>query len=329
MCTVSLDNHGICQKFTKKTDMRYLTTFTFLVCLFAFNTTSAQSEEYGVASYYDDSFQDSKTASGEPYDKAKYTGAHKKLPFGTIVKITRLDTKASVKIRINDRGPYIKGRIIELSKKAATQIDLINAGVAKVKIEVLGSGTVPDEFANIENPSPARTVITEAPRPSASTRNNDKLTTSVKTNKRPTAKTVAPAEKPAPKATPPPPKKETVKPAAKPIAPKEPASRMRSGDFSMYDLYKVQLLRPERTGFGVQVASLTNYANVMKQVAELQEKWFKNILISVEKGKKGQPVYKILLGPFPDRATAKSYEKDLKRKKKIDGFIVALDSIKY
>ncbi len=318
----------------KKTDMRYLTTFTFFVCLFAFNIASAQTEEYGVASYYDDSFQDSKTASGEPYDKAKYTGAHKKLPFGTIVKVTRLDTKESVKIRINDRGPYIKGRIIELSKKAAKQIDLINAGVAKVKIEVLGSGTVPDEFANIENPSPAPTVITEAPRPSA--RTNDKLTTTVKTNKKPPAKTSAPAEKPAAKATPkatppPPPKKEKVekKPAAKPIAPKEPAMRVRGGDFSMYDLYKVQLLRPERTGFGVQVASLSNYANVMKQVAELQEKWFKNILISVEKGKNGQPIYKVLLGPFPDRATAKSYEKDLKRKKKIDGFIVALDSIKY
>lgn len=315
--------------------MRYLTTFTFLVCLFAFNSASAQTEEYGVASYYDDSFQDSKTASGEPYDKAKYTGAHKNLAFGTIVKVTRLDTKESVKIRINDRGPYIKGRIVELSKKAAQQIDLINAGVAKVKIEILGSGTVPDEFANIENPSSTTTVVPEAPRPSSSTRTNDKLTTSVKTNRKPEPKTTAPAEKPAakaaPKATPPPPKKEKVekKPAAKPIAPKEPATRVRGGDFSMYDLYKVQLLRPERTGFGVQVASLSNYANVMKQVAELQEKWFKNILISVEKGKNNKPVYKVLLGPFPDRATAKSYEKDLKRKKKIDGFIVALDSIKY
>jgi len=108
-----------------------------------------------------------------------------------------------------------------------------------------------------------------------------------------------------------------------------PASRVRGRDFAKYDLYKVQILRPERTGYGVQVASLTDYANVMRQVAELQEKWFNNILISVEEGSNKEPVYKIMLGPFPDRTTAKSYEKQLKRKKKIDGFIVDLSGIKY
>ena len=70
------------------------------------------------------------------------TGAHKSLPFGTIIKVTRLDTKKAIRIRINDRGPYIKGRIVDLSRKAAEQLDLIKLGEAKVKIEVVGKGEV-------------------------------------------------------------------------------------------------------------------------------------------------------------------------------------------
>jgi rare lipoprotein A len=319
----------------------YFTTIVLLVSLFTFQSAFAQSEEYGFASFYDDSFQDSKTASGEPYDKAKYTGAHKTLPFGTIVLVTRLDTKESVKIRINDRGPYIKGRIVELSKQAAEKIDLVKAGVSKVKIEVLSSGVAPDEFNNTESPisPPPTVVVDDSPSPSVGNSDNDKLRTNVKviadtkkTDTKEKPKAVDAADKKAD--TPAPPKKEkqkesTASPQAKNITPMETATRVRGKDFSTYDLYKVQLLRPEKSGFGVQVASLTSYANAMRQIAELQEMWFNNILVSVEPGKNNEPIYKILLGPFADRETAKNYEKELKKKKKIDGFIIALDSIKY
>jgi cell division septation protein DedD len=109
----------------------------------------------------------------------------------------------------------------------------------------------------------------------------------------------------------------------------KPTETVQGKDFTAYDLYKVQLLRPEKSGFGVQVASLNNYANAMRQIAELQEMWFNNILVSIEPGKNNEPVYKILLGPFPDRETAKSYQNELKNKKNIEGFIIALDAIKY
>ena len=62
----------------------------------------------------------------------------------------------------------------------------------------------------------------------------------------------------------------------------------------------------------------------MKQVAQLQEKWFNNILVSVEKGSDDKPIYKLILGPFPDRSTAESYKKELKNNKKMDGFVVSL-----
>ncbi|MBA4197038.1 MAG: septal ring lytic transglycosylase RlpA family lipoprotein [Chitinophaga sp.] len=91
--------------------------------------------ETGYASYYGDKFDGGKTASGETFHQNKLTAAHKKLPFGTIVKVTNLSNNKSVTVRINDRGPFVSGRIIDLSKAAAQQIDLVAAGVTKVKIE--------------------------------------------------------------------------------------------------------------------------------------------------------------------------------------------------
>ena len=100
--------------------------------------------------------------------------------------------------------------------------------------------------------------------------------------------------------------------------------KVKGSDFQVYDLYKISLERPERSGFGVQIASLSQYENVMKQVAQLQEKWFNNILVSVEKGSDNKPIYKLILGPFPDRAQAESYKKELKSNKNMDGFVVSL-----
>ena len=93
--------------------------------------------ESGKASYYATKFQSKKTASGELYDKAKMTAAHKKLPFGTKVKVTNIKNRKSVIVKINDRGPFVKGRIIDLSGSAFNSIANLSAGVIKVKIEVI------------------------------------------------------------------------------------------------------------------------------------------------------------------------------------------------
>ena len=93
----------------------------------------------GIASYYADKFHGRRTSSGEIYDKEKLTAAHKTLPMGSRVKVSRLDNDMAVVVKINDRGPFVKNRIIDLSKAAAKKIGLINAGMAKVKIEVIGN----------------------------------------------------------------------------------------------------------------------------------------------------------------------------------------------
>ncbi len=91
----------------------------------------------GYASYYANSLEGRQTACGERYCKDKLTAAHKTLPFGTMVRVTRLSTGKQVIVVINDRGPYVKGRLIDLSLEAAKEIGMIKAGIAKVKIEVV------------------------------------------------------------------------------------------------------------------------------------------------------------------------------------------------
>ena len=108
--------------------------YIFLFIAIFFSACSPKLTETGKASYYADKFNGRKTASGEKFRNSKLTAAHKTLPFGTKVKVTNLQNGKTVKVRVNDRGPFIAGRIIDLSKKAARRIDLDKVGVGNVKI---------------------------------------------------------------------------------------------------------------------------------------------------------------------------------------------------
>lgn len=96
---------------------------------------------YGEASYYADKFHGRKTANGEIFDMYKLTAAHKSLPFDTILEVTNQNNGKSVVVRVNDRGPYKKGRILDLSYAAAKSIDMISTGVARVQIKILKLGS--------------------------------------------------------------------------------------------------------------------------------------------------------------------------------------------
>jgi rare lipoprotein A len=91
----------------------------------------------GVASYYGASFAGRRTASGERFDPRKLTAAHRELPFGTRVRVTNLANGRSVTVRINDRGPFAGGRLVDLSWEAARELDMLGSGVARVRLEVL------------------------------------------------------------------------------------------------------------------------------------------------------------------------------------------------
>lgn len=109
----------------------------------------------GKASYYADKFEGSLTASGEKYKSSKLTAAHKTLPLGTKVKVTNTANNKSVEVVINDRGPWVENRIIDLSRAAAEELDFIQQGLAEVQVEVLnpGNGKVSDPARTIDQPS--------------------------------------------------------------------------------------------------------------------------------------------------------------------------------
>lgn len=99
------------------------------------DTKNPQLPQEGRASFYADRFQGRPTASGEPYDSASLTAAHRSLPFGTKVKVTNLRNNKSVVVTINDRGPHHPNRIIDLSKAAAKKLNFIDRGITRVRVE--------------------------------------------------------------------------------------------------------------------------------------------------------------------------------------------------
>lgn len=99
--------------------------------------TSEQYFEVGIASWYGPGFHGQPTASGEPYDMYSFTAAHKTLPFGTLVRVVDLETGRWVVVRINDRGPFVPGRIIDLSYAAAEALGMLERGIARVGLVML------------------------------------------------------------------------------------------------------------------------------------------------------------------------------------------------
>ena len=109
--------------------------YTIFLLIIAFAQISAI--ERGQASWYGGKFQGRLTANGERFDTNMLTAAHKTLPFNTIVEVKNLENERVVHVRINDRGPFIEGRIIDLSRAAASKLDMVGAGVAKVEVRII------------------------------------------------------------------------------------------------------------------------------------------------------------------------------------------------
>jgi len=294
-----------------------LTLSMFLLIGFSV-AMAAQDDQFGQASYYSDAYHGKKTASGTKYDKNKMTCAHNDYAYGTMLKVTHLGNKKSVVVKVIDRGPYIRGRIVDLSRAAATNIGLIQDGIAQVKVELVN--TKSQELATKGTKTPDKYSVPSNTRKSVEEtikRNNARAVDTQKPVKKAPVKTTTVPKKEAPIAKPAP--KNISKVTAKSALP-----MMNGSDFKNAELLQISILKPRKEGFGVQVASLSDYNGVLKKVADLQGKWFSNILISTEKDAGAKNIYKIILGQFETREQANSYKKDLKKNKKISGFVVAL-----
>ena len=119
----------------------YKVNNTILISMFLFLLSTCKTgviaTYHGKASYYADSFHNQKTASGELYDTSLYTAAHLDFPFGQNIRVIRKDNGKSVVVKINDRGPFHKNRIVDLSKAAAKELGMMDAGVIAVRVEVI------------------------------------------------------------------------------------------------------------------------------------------------------------------------------------------------
>lgn len=112
-------------------------SYLFLALFLCSVALMGQKLETGIASYYNDNLQGRMTASGEAYDTIKMTAAHPSLPFQTKVKVKVLSSGKHTIVRINDRGPFVQGRILDVSKAAARKLKILDKGLAKVSVEVV------------------------------------------------------------------------------------------------------------------------------------------------------------------------------------------------
>lgn len=268
-----------------------------LLPFFLLVSVSVVAQEFGLASYYSDRYQGRRTAYGDTYDKSKLTCSHKKHPYGTLLKVTRLDTKASVVCKVIDKGPYTKGRIVDLSRAAAEKIDLIQDGLAEVKVEVYKPGGE-RQVAQAAPAKPKPKVTPPPSRASQESKPEPKETTPAKAKPEATVK----ADK----------KQKTAKAEAS-----EPVQ-----EYKKYGVYKIQLDQGPKAGYGVQVMVVSDYESVMQALASFQAKHFDDVVVSIEKGQNDQTLFKIIMGPFDTEATAKNYQSDLNKKYKIRGFVV-------
>ncbi|MEZ4985517.1 MAG: septal ring lytic transglycosylase RlpA family protein [Saprospiraceae bacterium] len=317
--------------------MKYIPFLIAAFVFFAFQPAFAQEEEYGLASYFSDDYNGRGTAYGMVYDKEEMTCAHKRHPAGTMLKVTRLDNNKFVVVKVIDKGPFIKGRVVDLSRKAAQMLGIIDMGDVQVKVELMKKSSTTEEpaptpqaaRAEEEASSPAESKpatysetaqLPATPAPSAPVAEKDTDT------KEPPAKAASTtvAEKQPNNSS------QTTTTVSTQSKPSNDRVRMVGDDYSVYGLYKITLEKPRQTGgFGVQVASFSNYENVLQKVAELQAKWFEDILVSVEPATGGKNNYRVILGHFDDQSSATRYQRSLSSRYKISGFVVDFSSLKH
>jgi rare lipoprotein A len=288
---------------------KIFTSFTTgVICLLMTISAFAITPEFGKATYYNDKYEGRKTASGELYNKALYTCAHKTHKFGTMLRVTRLDDNRTVDVRVNDRGPYAEGFVIDVSRAAAEEIGLDKAGSLKVKVEVIEKEA---EAAPTPAPTPATT-----PKPAPKTE------PTVKTQKNTVA--TAPAAQSQPNVLPELVKSKATSPLAAPKAPKAPAKETVTvaPKLSLLEnaTYKIDVAKAETTGFAVQLYSLSSIEAAFSEASKLQASYKgKTLLQTASDGS-----CKVLIGPYKTRKEAEVAQKAA-TKKHPKCYIVNLD----
>jgi rare lipoprotein A len=254
-------------------------------------------QEKGFAINYKESDASRITSSSELYDPSKLTAAHNTIPFGTMVKVTRLDNGMSVVVKINDRGPFTPNRIVALSKAAAYTIGLKKYEKINVQLTILPKKESTEPL--VEKPEKKPDIPFYQP---GSTKTEPRETDVLPLRIDPVDGSRV-IQNPVTE-------RNIVSPTK--IEPLKPG------------LYQVQLNRLPKEGFAIQVGSFENISMMWSEVSKLHNAWFKQIMVQTVKTASGLVLHKLLLGPFATREKATSYKGNLKEKYGIEGFIVPL-----
>lgn len=260
---------------------RFLGIYTLCCCVGVLWSVQAQGQftQEGKAAYYADKFQGRTTASGDRYDANKHTCAHMSLPFGTVLEVENLDNGKKTLVRVNDRGPFSPNRIIDLSRIAAQELDIISSGIGRVRIT-----SVPASRLAEGNESTT-------------------LTTSAETV------TPAPAKRESTPSTPP----VAVTPAA-PAAPVSPTVTEEGNASAEVPessvLYSLQVTMSEASGFAVQIASYNSLANALQRIAGFSPVEQRQVRLMVDESS-GIMSVKLLFGPYKTRAEAQKQKEAL------------------
>lgn len=250
--------------------------------------------EYGKASYYGDKLQGRKTASGEKYDKKKMTCAHKTHPFGTILRVTRVDDNRSVLVKVNDRGPFAEGRIVDVSGAAAEKLGMKTEGVVAVKVEVAGAQPEPIPV----NPPPITTPVeVPASKPTAQAGQQEVVLNYAGT--KPVTTPVVTANTPAQGGA-----------TTEAVAPGR--------------LYKITASEIPKQGYAVQLSNLSQSGRLLGELSGLVKKWPGKIMVSQTGDTPASSSYRLLIGPFPDRASADRAKAEAAKKGYPGCFVVEL-----
>lgn len=278
----------------------------FILITVSFCVTFAQTE-YGVASYYGTYFHGRPTASGEKYNQFALTAAHKTLPLGTVVKVTNAQNNKSVYVKVNDRGPFVKGRIIDLSTKAAELLGYRNKGTAYVKIEIVNKETAPDNLLEASLDIAKQNGIKEY----------DSTSTSASDTDMKTWKDIPTVNGKETKATTNVEKDESPEP--------QPAIEIKeansNGIQNRAPYFIITRLDKTKAGFyGLQLGVFSDMNVIFAIIAELEAKYKQTLLVEQE-DLNGKTVYKLFIGKFQNRAYADALKLVLSDKYK-DAFIV-------
>lgn len=264
----------------------------------AYNASS-QAEQRGFAVYYADYYAGNPTALGEVYDPSLMTAAHKTLPLGTIVKVTRQDNGLSTTVRINDRGPYSEGCVIDLSKAAAMEIDLLRVGKTQVYLTVLGQSN--------QNPSPRSAVTTPYPQQARpAVYNSPTATTNTQQARSPQAYEYVPVRR---TATP---------------APTQQARSVATPPAGVRPSGEVAILASPISAYAVQLGSYGNFANAERHVVSLQERGFNGVFVYQETSRSGEQLNRVIIAPFGSSSEANTYLQDLRNYQQMDGLVVRM-----